>query len=312
MLEFDKHSKFIERHQELQADPDDINFKLLEHLSMSAYYWAICGLNLLGTSQLNHDKIVEFIVECQQEDGGFGGSIGHDFHLLYTLSAVQILVMLDKVNVIDVDKVVNYVVKLYQEDGSFMGDAYGEIDTRFSYCAVACLSLLDRLNVIQNDKVVEFIMKCHNFDGGFGSTIGSESHGGQIFTCLGTLAICDALDVLSDKDIALLGWWLSERQLSNGGMNGRPEKKEDVCYSWWNLSSLAIINKIDMIDKDALVNFIVRCQDPNGGICHQENQIPDLFHTLFGLTGLSLLQVQGMNAIDPVYCIPKHLLKIKK
>lgn len=29
-------------------------------------------------------------------------------------------------------------------------------------------------------------------------------------------------------DIDLLGGWLSERQLPNGGMNGRPEKLEDV------------------------------------------------------------------------------------
>jgi geranylgeranyl transferase type-2 subunit beta len=29
-----------------------------------------------------------------------------------------------------------------------------------------------------------------------------------------------------DRD--LLGWWLCERQLKNGGLNGRPEKLEDV------------------------------------------------------------------------------------
>lgn len=30
-------------------------------------------------------------------------------------------------------------------------------------------------------------------------------------------------------DADLLGWWLCERQLKNGGLNGRPEKLEDVC-----------------------------------------------------------------------------------
>jgi hypothetical protein len=29
-------------------------------------------------------------------------------------------------------------------------------------------------------------------------------------------------------DVPTLGWWLAERQLPNGGMNGRPEKLEDV------------------------------------------------------------------------------------
>jgi len=29
----------------------------------------------------------------------------------------------------------------------------------------------------------------------------------------------------------MTGWWLSERQLPNGGLNGRPEKLEDVSTS---------------------------------------------------------------------------------
>jgi len=43
--------------------------------------------------------------------------------------------------------------------------------------------------------------------------------------CTAALAILDRLDVV---DVPTLGWWLAERQLPNGGMNGRPEKLEDV------------------------------------------------------------------------------------
>ena len=50
-----------------------------------------------------------------------------------------------------------------------------------------------------------------------------------VFVCVGALAILDRLD---EVDYQTLGWWLAERQLANGGLNGRPEKKEDVssCY----------------------------------------------------------------------------------
>ena len=50
------------------------------------------------------------------------------------------------------------------------------------------------------------------------------------FVCVGALAILDRLD---EVDHQTLGWWLAERQLANGGLNGRPEKKEDVssCFS---------------------------------------------------------------------------------
>ena len=64
-----------------------------------------------------------------------------------------------------------------------------------------------------------------NFDGGFGSIPTAESHAGQVFCCVGALLIAGAIDRV-DRD--LLGWWLAERQLPNGGLNGRPEKLEDV------------------------------------------------------------------------------------
>ena len=44
---------------------------------------------------------------------------------------------------------------------------------------------------------------------------------------MGTLAILDRLDLV-DSDT--LCWWLCERQLPNGGLNGRPEKLEDVSF----------------------------------------------------------------------------------
>ena len=57
-----------------------------------------------------------------------------------------------------------------------------------------------------------------------------------------------ALDMI---DVDLLGWWLCERQLPGGGLNGRPEKLPVVCYSWWVLASLSILGKIHWIDRHA-------------------------------------------------------------
>ena len=46
-----------------------------------------------------------------------------------------------------------------------------------------------------------------------------------MWVCVGTLAI---LDKLEEVDTDMLAWWLAERQLPNGGLNGRPEKLEDA------------------------------------------------------------------------------------
>lgn len=51
---------------------------------------------------------------------------------------------------------------------------------------------------------------------------------GPVFVCVAALAILDKLDEVDEQT---LGWWLAERQLPNGGLNGRPEKLEDVRMS---------------------------------------------------------------------------------
>ena len=144
-----------------------------------------------------------------------------------------------------------------QETGSFAGDEWGERDTRFLYGALNALSLLHMLHLVDVAKAVTHVQACANFDGGYGVSPGAESHAGQIFTCVGALAIAGRLDLV-DKD--RLGGWLSDRQLPNGGLNGRPEKLEDVCYSWWVISSLAMIDRLHWIDRDRLAQFILRCQ----------------------------------------------------
>ena len=57
------------------------------------------------------------------------------------------------------------------------------------------------------------------------SDLAPDTDNPAVFVCVGALAILDRLD---EVDHQSLGWWLAERQLANGGLNGRPEKKEDV------------------------------------------------------------------------------------
>lgn len=144
-----------------------------------------------------------------------------------------------------------------RETGTFMGDEWGERDTRFLYAAFNALSLLGLLHLVDVPKAVSYIQKCENFDGAYGIRPGAESHAGQVFTCVGALAIAGRLDLVNQD---CLGGWLSERQLEHGGLNGRPEKLEDSCYSWWVGSSLAMMDRLHWIDGSKLATFILRCQ----------------------------------------------------
>jgi geranylgeranyl transferase type-2 subunit beta len=152
-------------------------------------------------------------------------------------------------------------------------------------------------NLINMTKAVSYVVSCANFDGGYGSSPGAESHSGQIFACLGALSIAGRID-LADKD--KLASWLSERQVEGGGLNGRPEKDPDVCYSWWVVSSLAMLGKLNWIDGKKLETYILNCQDPEkGGFSDRPGNMVDVFHTVFGLAGLSLFSYPGLEDIDP-------------
>mmetsp|Transcript_8026 Transcript_8026/g.19496 ORF Transcript_8026/g.19496 Transcript_8026/m.19496 type:complete len:275 (+) Transcript_8026:56-880(+) len=230
-------------------------------------------------------------------------------HLTYVSMrpCMQIMLLLDKLEQIDAERAVSYISGLQQPDGSFAGDEWGEIDTRFSYCALNCLSLLGRLDAIDVEKAVEFVAACQNFDGGYGATPGGESHAGQIFCCVGALTIAGAADRI---DRELLSWWLCERQLPSGGLNGRPEKLADVCYSWWVLSSLSALDRLEWIDGGALMRFIFQCQDgEGGGIADKPEDMPDVFHTFFGIAGCALLGYEGLKQIDPVHAMPVEVMR---
>lgn len=194
-----------------------------------------------------------------------------------------------------------------------MGDLFGDVDSRFTYCAVASLSLLNSLEKAlpepAKSKTISFLNSCRNFDGGFGAVFGSESHGGNIFCCVSALAILGQDPADANENLVE---WLVWRQLPQGGFNGRPEKLPDVCYSWWILSSLATNNHLNHINSAKLQEFILQCQDIQtemGGFADRPGDVGDVFHTLFGLTGLALLKYPDLKEeVDPLYCLPAKYL----
>lgn len=50
---------------------------------------------------LPREETIAFVLSCGNSRGGFGAAPGHDAHMLYTVSAVQILAMLDALDELD-------------------------------------------------------------------------------------------------------------------------------------------------------------------------------------------------------------------
>lgn len=305
-----KHVNFITE----QESHRSFEYWLSEHLRMNGLYWGITALITMNELEvLPKSEVIDYVFSCWDEkSGAFGSFPKHDAHMLSTLSALQILSIYDPKlsNILPIekkDKLIKFITGLQLPNGSFQGDKYGELDTRFVYTAVYSLYLLGSLTKEIGDSASQFILKCLNFDGGFGLVSGAESHGAQAFTCIGTLAITKNLDLINAKDKSKLVEWLVERQTDTGGFNGRPEKLLDVCYSWWVLSSLDMLDNKDKVDLDKLEKFILSCQDlENGGFSDRPDNQTDVYHTCFAITALSLINHKKYNfkQIDPIYCMP--------
>lgn len=145
---------------------------------------------------------------------------------------------------------------------------------------------------IDVERMVQYILRCYNTDGGFGCIPGAESHCGQVYACLASLKLLKALHRVDKQQII---FFLMNRQTASGGLNGRPYKKEDVCYSFWTFCSLDILNGARYVSLDMLQAYIRSCYSPLGGYADRPGNAPDGFHTMYALFGLQLMQKECLQ-----------------
>mmetsp|Transcript_48518 Transcript_48518/g.146356 ORF Transcript_48518/g.146356 Transcript_48518/m.146356 type:complete len:119 (-) Transcript_48518:101-457(-) len=79
------------------------------------------------------------------------------------------------------------------------------------------------------------------------------------------------------------------------------------------------MGRVPWINAKKLGDFILKCQDnDDGGIADRPSDMPDVFHTFFGVAGLSLIgHLHGLNSaqsesyqkIDPVYALPTGVVQ---
>lgn len=68
---------------------------MMEFLRMSGMYWGLTALYLINDGKIpKQDEIFEYIQSCEHSCGGYSPAPGHDPHLLYTLSAVQVSIII--------------------------------------------------------------------------------------------------------------------------------------------------------------------------------------------------------------------------
>ncbi|XP_056163803.1 geranylgeranyl transferase type-2 subunit beta 1-like isoform X2 [Syzygium oleosum] len=98
----DKHVEYI---LSVEKKKDSFESVVMKHLRLNGAYWGFTTLDLLGKlDTVDSNEVALRILQYQHESGSFGGNMGRDPHLLYTLNALQVLALSDKLDVLDINK----------------------------------------------------------------------------------------------------------------------------------------------------------------------------------------------------------------
>jgi len=285
---------------------------------LTVAYFCVAGLDVLGRlDALDAPRIIRWVYAQQVlptaagAPGGFRGGpfLGGEFcgrpanssfdsgHIAMTYTALALLAMLgDDLSAVDRTAALALVSSLQDSSGAFSSTAGGESDMRFVFCAAAICTMLGDpgCSSIDVDAATSYILASQNYDGGIGLGPGMESHGGSIYTAVAALTLLGTLPRLPRANE--LVHWCIHRQL--GGYQGRPNKDEDTCYSFWLGASLELLGAGGMSDRVAIGDFASRCEFKHGGIGKCAGNHPDVLHSYYALCGLSLAGWEGLSRLD--------------
>ncbi|OHS98854.1 Protein farnesyltransferase subunit beta [Tritrichomonas foetus] len=263
-------------------------------------YWFLNSMHVLNLDkipnfQFYEQSCINYINKRKSSKGGYASAPSQRGHIVLGYVSINSIALSQKVSnyeTIDRKAVYEWIMSLKQPNGSFASESGCEADSRSTYCAICIAYLLDILTEELTANVAEFLVNCQGTDGGFAPIPGCESHGGYGFC---SVAALDMLGRLSDIRLDHAIRWVAERQMPfSGGFNGRPCKLVDTCYTWWCGAMGRILADFAGIDDfwndEALATYVLQvCQsnDGKGGCCDKPGKRPDMYHTMYGLTGLS-------------------------
>ena len=173
---------------------------------------------------------------------------------------------------------------------------------------------------------VTYIRSCMAYDGALGLNPGREGHGGSTLCGVAALHLLEGALDMEEWSMEGSAWrkdlirWCVSRQKSlvrhndgdnddnddehdnnmdgttssaAAGMQGRPNKPEDTCYSYWIGGTLYLLHEAQLLDVRALREYVLSCQTPYGGFGKVKGAMPDLLHSFYSLAWLALSNELG-------------------
>lgn len=322
----------------LRRVPQALPAELVDVHRLSFFYFVVSGLDLLNAlkSTISEDerkKMADWIYMYQVDSSkaklgyaGFRGTqitgnglpVDTGFITMTYCALISLCILNDDLSRVDRTSIIKSLRHCQNKDGSFnLSVLGGENDMRIVYCAVAISYILNDWSGIDVDSCVNFITDSMSYEGGFAQCPGAEAHGGSTYCAVASLKLLSKFDKVLDSDqVQRLTRWCLNR--FEAGFNGRPNKEQDTCYSFWIGACLVMLDHYKFIEQDGLVEFVLQAQEESGGLCKVPAFYPDPMHTHLGIAGLTFVENSIQNAhkielktLDPLLNIShqsrKHL-----
>ena len=271
-------------------------------------YFALSTLLILrdDLERVKRPECLRWLAQMQRDDGSFGAHFfngqrvgGTDTRLGYSAMVVRWMLRgrasgsVDGVPDLNIPKFVQSVRHANTYDGGIAEMAFHEAHGGFTYCAISALYLASpfpgqvefsghilREALTDFDQTLQWLVNRQTID--FDDDDDEETDDAEKQT----------IDTFPDP--SELPWI---------GMNGRTNKLADTCYSWWGTGTLAVLGRLDLLNVESNIRFLLdRTQHAIGGFGKAEGDPPDIYHSYLGLAALSAMKYEGLKPIYPAAC----------
>lgn len=136
-------------------------------------YYGVQALRMMNDPLVNAYDIKQYILNAQNENGGFGDSIGSLLsYLTHTYWAIETLNLLGEICLqnIDYEQIVNWVTNLKNVDGTYSNYPGFNTTLTSSYRAIQLLTLFNE-PIVTNDPLKTTLLDYRQPDGGYLSTL---------------------------------------------------------------------------------------------------------------------------------------------
>lgn len=276
-------------------------------------------------SSLDRSSIQEAVRGTYSADTGlFSSDVGLGPTIIMLHCTLQVLYRIGSLEValtswIDGRKIAKFISQCQRSEGTWRGGFSAfpnsrECDLRCTFSALFCIDLLRQHNIFceyDASSAEQFVKHCFlAHEGAFGGTpTDTEAHCGMTFCGVAALRLLNCSDTLRHLQRKITRYCTARQNSNpweaegdgeyNDGLQGRPNKPCDTCYTFWVCGTLSLLRDAALsycIDGQQLRLFVDSCSDQSG-IAKTDEHEPDPVHTALANCGVCIIS----GEFDPLW-----------